>query len=262
MELNWIRVKQVTLWSYEDLVKKLQDVLAYPFVQVHYNHTMPQALDYARRIRSGYFQNRGEATYIDAIASNFEQLEIQQVGNYSDLVQKVATRQQCVSFLDQTGFDFEQLIQVLNYLLRLVLPFKNPLREFIDTEKEAEIRYLGALKALKLSSNLDLLEAGRTEAGRLQLVGAAEIPVSYLLPLVHKADISRLAYSRGKTVRHLCGGGYDTLEKIVNADLKEMEARMDAYYKTLGKSLADFKAVIPLPWIIGGAQVLPRVVEE
>ncbi len=63
------------------------------------------------------------------------------------------------------------------------------------------------------------------------------------------------------TVRHLCGGGYDTLEKIAGADLAEMEVKMDAYYQTLGKSLADFKAVIPLEWMIGGAKILPRVVK-
>ncbi len=66
---------------------------------------------------------------------------------------------------------------------------------------------------------------------------------------------------RGKTVLHLCGGGFDTLDKIANADVGEMEKAMDAYYRTLGKSLADFKAVIPLAWMVGGARVLPGVVE-
>jgi hypothetical protein len=61
-------------------------------------------------------------------------------------------------------------------------------------------------------------------------------------------------------VKHLCGGGYATLEKIANTDLAEMEERMDAYYRTFGKCLADFKAVIPLPWMIGGAKILPCVI--
>jgi hypothetical protein len=59
----------------------------------------------------------------------------------------------------------------------------------------------------------------------------------------------------------LCGGGYDSLEKIAKANLAEMEERMELYYRTLGKSLADFKSVIPLAWMIGGAQILPRVLE-
>jgi hypothetical protein len=80
-----------------------------------------------------------------------------------------------------------------------------------------------------------------------------------LLTLVHRVDISRLAFVRGKTVKHLCGGGYDTLEKIANADLSEMGQKMDAYYRTLGKTAADFRAVIPLAYMIGGAKTVPRV---
>jgi hypothetical protein len=33
----------MTLWSYENLITKLQSVLAYDFVQEHYDHTMKQA---------------------------------------------------------------------------------------------------------------------------------------------------------------------------------------------------------------------------
>ena len=60
---------------------------------------------------------------------------------------------------------------------------------------------------------------------------------------------------------HLCGGGYDTLDKIAGAEPAEMEKRMAAYYHTLGKRFSDFQAVIPLDWMIGGARILPRVIE-
>ena len=83
-----------------------------------------------------------------------------------------------------------------------------------------------------------------------------------MLDLVHRADISRLAYVRGKTIKHLCGGGYDTLSRIANADLDEMTEDMTAYYASIGKSFSDFKTVIPLDWMNGGARILPRIVEE
>ena len=84
---------------------------------------------------------------------------------------------------------------------------------------------------------------------------------TYILELTHRADISRLAYMRGKTIMHLSGGGYNTLNKLANAEMYKMEADMIAYYESIGKSFADFKAVIPLDWMIGGAKVLPKIIE-
>ena len=261
VKIDWTSVKKQTLWGYEDLIGKLQDVLAYGFVQEHYNHTMAQALDYAASIRRGYLQDRGEMTaHVDSIASHLRELDARRIGTYSDLVRSVTTRTECVAFLQQTDFAFDHLIQTLNYLLRWVLPFKTPIREFIDVDKHADLELLESLKKQGIKASLDLLEVGRTEAGRAQLASTARIPAAGLLALVHRVDISRLAYVRGKTVTHLCGGGYDTLEKIANADPAEMEEKMGAYYRTLGKTVADFKAVIPLAWMIGGAKTLPRVI--
>jgi hypothetical protein len=45
------------------------------------------------------------------------------------------------------------------------------------------------------------------------------------------------------------------------ADLSTMEAHMTAYYASIGKGFSDFKSVIPLVWMVGGARLLPRVVE-
>jgi hypothetical protein len=263
MKPDWDAVKKLTLWSYEDLIRKLLEVLAYGFVQEHYNHSMGQAQAYAESIRGGYLQNQGDmAGYINNIVAYLQQLERLGVGTYADLIQQVKTREACQDFLQQTALEFESLIQVLNYLFRWVFPFKTPLREFIDTDDPEQLKYLGALKAHKIGSNLDLLEAGRIAAGRIQLASATEIPLSFITALVHKADISRLAYVRGKTVQHLCGGAYNTLDKIANANMEEMEEKMDAYYRTLGKSLANFKSSIILSWMVGGAQILPRVVQE
>ncbi len=260
--VDWNSVKKQTLWCYEDLIAKLQDTLGYAFVQEHYNHTMPLAREYAIRIRQGYLQNQeGKTGFIDEILANLEKLETRKIGAYSDLIHQITTREECLAFIQQTGFEFDPLIQTLNYLFRWVLPFKIPVREFVDPDNDLERKYLDAVKNLKLGSNLDLLETCRFELGRVRLASNTGIPLGYVISLVHKADISRLAYVRGKTVRHLCGGGYDTLEKIAAATSPEMEEKMDAYFRMIGKSSADFKAVIPLAWMIGGARTLPEVVK-
>lgn len=262
-ELDWGRAKKVTLWTYEELIGKLQTVMDYRLVREHYDHDMHQAIQYTRAIKHGYLWNQGSRlAYVDEMSHHLTRLGRLGVGSYSDLLERVGTRDSCRVFLATTHFEFEALLQVLDYLLRWVLPFEAPLRQFIDTEDEAELKLLAALKELGIQTNLALLEAGRRPEGRARLVKATRGGVRRITAWVHRADISRLAFVRGKTVRHLVGGGYDTLEKLAQADLEKMERKMAAYYATLGKTRRDFSAVVPLKWMIGGARTVPRVVEE
>ena len=50
MQPDWDYVKKTTLWHYEDLLKKLNYVTAYPVIWRAYNHDMAQAAAYARRL--------------------------------------------------------------------------------------------------------------------------------------------------------------------------------------------------------------------
>lgn len=262
MEINWAYVKKETLWQYEDLIAQLRDVLAFGFIQEHYDHSMDEAANYSVRIRQGYLQKNKEATFIDEITAHFNTLENLGIENYQDLIRKVSTRAECEAFLLETGFSFYALIQTLNFLFRWILPFQCPLKEFLDAEDKNHMEAIEALRNSRIRSNLDLLETCRARAGRTKQALETGILKALLLELVHRVDISRLAYVRGKTVKHLCGGGYDTLDKIANASLEKMQADMTAYYESIGKSFSDFKAVIPLDWMKGGAAVLPKVVEH
>lgn len=261
MEIDWEQVKKITLWDYEDLIEKMLNVLNYRFVQVHYNHTMDEAADFSERIRNGYQQNGREAAFIRDVTAHFRTLSGLDIQNYQDLVQQIDTKAKCAVFLQKTGIRFEALIQILKYLFRWVLPFKCPVKELVVADDTVSTAYLGRLREHKIRSNLDVLEDCNTREKRAAFVKEKGIAETFILDLVHRADISRLAYVRGKTIKHLCGGGYNTLEKIANADLRQMERDMTAYYATIGKSFSDFKAVIPLDWMIGGAKILPKVIE-
>lgn len=262
MAIEWALVKAKTLWSYDDLIKKMLSPLKYPFVLKQYNHTMEEAEAFALKIRVGYLRDEEGATFIDDIVDTFRTLRNAEIENYQDLLTRVEIKEECEDFLKIGGVGFEELIDVLNYLFRWVLPFRIPLRELIDMKDQTQQSHFDALKRYGIKSNLDLLEQCRRQAGRAELCEATGVPEAFLLELAHRADISRLAYVRGKTVMHLCGGGYDTLAKIAGADLEKMEANMAAYYQTMGKKFSDFKAVIPLDWMVGGARILPRVMEE
>jgi hypothetical protein len=262
MEIDWGLVKKKTLWQYEELIEKILEVLDYGFVQEHYGHTMGEAASYSEKIQRNCLQNGREASFIGEMIDHFKSLDKLGIRNYPDWVRQVDTRTKCELFLRKTGFDFGAFIQMLNYLFRWVLPFRCSVRELLDMDDETGMAYLGTLKERKLTSNLSVLENCRTGTGRTALVEETGMPETFILELVHRADLSRLAYVRGKTIKHLCGGGYDTLDKLANADMRKMETDMTSYYRTLGKSFSDFKAVIPLDWMVGGAKVLPRLVEE
>jgi len=262
MDIDWSQVKKKTLWHYEDLIKKLLEVLVYGFVQEHYNHTMPEAATFAEQIQHGYIVNGKEATFVSEIHTHLQILEAAGVRNYLDLVQKVSSKAKCEAFLAEREVSFDALIEVLGYLLRWVLPFRIPLKELVDTMAETDKIQLAILKQHKVRSNLDVIERFRFKENRKTFSRETSVTEKFILELVHRADISRLAYVRGKTIKHLCGGGYDTLGKIAQADIKTMSAEMTAYYATLGKRFSDFKVVIPLDWMIGGSRILPQVVAE
>jgi hypothetical protein len=118
MEFDWNQVKKQTLWTYEELIKKLLNVLAYSFVQEYYNHTMAEAKSYSQKIQQGYRQNQNDTTFIDRIIASFKKLEKLQIETYLDLVHQVETREKCVVFLQKTGIDFDELIPMLNYVFR------------------------------------------------------------------------------------------------------------------------------------------------
>lgn len=262
MAIDWDHVKKKTLWHYEALIMKMLNTLEYSFIQEHYNHSMEEAVAFSEKIRNGYLQNAKEADFIGEIANAFKVLNNLQIENYLDLVNQVETKEKCEEFLKNTDVDFVELIQTLNYLFRWVLPFKLYLRELIDVDNDAHITHLEALKQHSLKLNLDMLEHCRTRTGRTELSRATGISETFILDLANRADISRLAYVRGKTVKHLCGGDYNTLDKIADSDVKKMEKDMTVYYQAIGKRFSDFKSAIPLDWMIGGAKILPRVIEQ
>ena len=262
MEIDWDQVKKKTLWHYEKLIAKILDVLEFNFVQEYYTHDMIEAGIYSEKIRQGYLQNEREADFVGEITEQFKKLSSLCIRNYQDLVGRVNTKSNCEKFLQETGFSFEALILVLDFLFRWVLPFKIPVKELVDTLPHTKTTYLDILKNRGVRSNLDVLETFRSKTGRKMFSTETGIDEAYILELAHRADISRLAYVLGKTIMHLSGGGYDTLNKLENADIMKMEADMTAYYESIGKNFADFKTVIPLDWMIGGAKILPKIIED
>lgn len=257
---DWNYVKKHTLWEYEILIEKIQAVLDYPFVREHYALGFSDAADYARKLlpAAGWKDPRSA----DSLACQLESLGDGGLSGIEQLVARIGTRADCESFILESSQSFAELIDILTYIFRWALPFPTPLRELLDHADPVQHDAFTALKTLKLRTNLDLLEIARSRSGREQLSEASRIPYALLHALVHRCDIARLPWVRGKTVMIVCAAGYDTLAKIAAADLDEMEACLDALARKQGKTWEDYKSVIVIRWLVGGAGVLPQVAED
>ncbi|RPI30448.1 MAG: hypothetical protein EHM70_13855, partial [Chloroflexota bacterium] len=185
MAYDWDYVKKTTLWSYEELVRKLNSVLAYPLIRQAYNHSMPQAADYACRLFPGQEHSA-------ALPAAFSRLEAAGVRDWAGFLGRVATREACIEFVEQNGIPFEEVIDTLKYLLRWAFPFYTATRELLDHDNGMEMAAYEALKAHRLVCSFDLLERGRTLSDRQCLAEQLGLPLEFTHAIVNRADIARL----------------------------------------------------------------------
>ena len=257
MEIDWSEVKRITLWSYEELIEKLLKVLSYEFVQKYYNHSMREAAEYVGRLL-GYDQKYH--VKVSALTELFRKLDAAKIKNFEELLHEIENREKCSEFLGKTVLSFTELIFALNYIFRWVLPFCLYLRELIDPNDETQNGYLEELKKIGIRFNLDVLERGRTEEDRKRISREATIPEAFILILVNRADMTRLPYSNRKTVRHLGAAGYDSVDKIAQADLTRLMEDMRAYFNKIGIRLS--RSFIDLEGIMRWAKAIPKIVQN
>jgi len=121
MEIEWNLVNKMTLWHYEDLIDKMLKTLSYNFIQEHYNHNMKEACNYVGKLLG--YNPKYEAS-IKRLTSTFKSLGDAKIKNCTDLIEKIETRESCEDFLKITKIQFRDLISVLNYIFRWVLPLE------------------------------------------------------------------------------------------------------------------------------------------
>lgn len=260
MQPNWDYVKKTTLWDYDQLIKKLKLITAYPLIWQTYNHDLRQAAAFARAM---FRENDLDAgAYPASVLSAMARLEIAGIRDWGDLLSRVGSRESCLSFLAENPLGFEETIDVLHYLLRWAFPFLTASRELFQPDNAQEMAGYAALKQAKLMNSFDLLEQGHTPAGRCALAERTGLPLAVITGLVHRADIVRVPFVRRKTLLPIYGAGYDSLAKIAAADQAQMESDLDAYFqRTLGKPFENYQSVIVLKWIVGAAQALPVILQ-
>lgn len=213
--LDWTLFKKMTLWDYEDLINKMFETFSYSFIKKHYNHNMSERISYLEKLL-GYDAKHDE--YINRMVNSFMILEDLKIDNYEDLIYRIENKEKCKNLFRTTKISFGDLVLVLNYIFRWVLPRQIYLKELIDTENEYNRVYVEKLRHRGIRFNLDLLENGQNREGREKLSKNTVMSELVILEFVNRVDMSRLPFSNRKTVKHLLACGYDSINRIAVTD--------------------------------------------
>jgi predicted flap endonuclease-1-like 5' DNA nuclease len=131
-----------------------------------------------------------------------------------------------------------------------------PLKGFRGVDpKQAEKLASAGVKDVK-----QMLEAGRTSAGRQELATKTGVPLEAILELVKLSDLARLSGVKGIRARLYYDAGVDTLTKMAQWDPTELRQMLIDFVERTG-----FDGIAPLPkearTAVVSAKRLPNIVE-
>ncbi len=237
MPVDWIEVKKKLspIKDYEDLCHRLSVSFSYLFVRQTFNFTLPDLYSYTQKLLGG--DARGRYTDYEALLVRVL-YELQQVGLQTllDFKERTASRAQLELFVQQNELSVYDIITVLKYLIYWFVPPEKYLSGLVRDDPTIS----GAIKLLgdqAIRTNLQLLQAGITAAGRKSLVKSTGLPEAVITELVNRADFSRLPWASKATISNIIGAGYASLSKLANADPEQLYADFFRYGKSIGKNL-------------------------
>jgi hypothetical protein len=237
MTVNWDEVQRVMspIKDYDDLCSRMQASFSYPLVRQMFNFTMTELVKYTQKLLGG--DARGRYTgYESTLIKILNELHKAGVQNVVDLKDKVATRKQTEIFVEQGGVSAYDIAIVLKYLIYWFIPPEKYLSGLVrsDSNLTYAIKRLGEQG---VRTNLQLLQAGITPAGRKSLIDSTGLPEAVISELVNRADFSRLPWASKATISNIIGAGYVSMSKLANANPEQLYADFFRYGKSIRKNL-------------------------
>ena len=258
MPTDWNKVQQALspLKSFEEMVKRWQEALAFEFVRSAYNYSLPALLDYTHRClgkdtrgRFGDYESR-----LTAILTALQECGVRDV---LDLAERTSTRPGLEALADLSGLAAHEIAIALQFLSYWFIPTAKPLSSLVRPGSELEAA-IQTLRRQGIRSNLELLQDGRTRLGREQIVESSGLPAAVVEELVQRADLSRLPWASKATISNIIGAGYGSLSRLVDAEPEQLYQDFFRYGAAIGKNLKLGNEIDNSYRI---AKLMPRVVE-
>jgi len=95
--------------------------------------------------------------------------------------------------------------------------------------------YVKNLRKINIRMASELLEAGATPEGRIEIAEITGIPVEAVLKMVQCCDLSRMIGMAGKTLYRALSMGYDTLEKFRATTPEQIKSEYNTYLQENGE---------------------------
>ena len=237
MAVDWDEVTKAIFptRTYEELTQRLVKSLSFAFVREAYNFSLPVLATYTRQMLGSDPKGRYEK-YADWLVHTLERLAQAGMVDLLDLVTKLEKREQLEWFSSQSGVEAPDIAGLLKYLVYWVIPMEKYLSGLVKDDPVI-LEACQALRTAGVRTNLEMLEKGRSPAGRKALAEASGLPEDRILPLVYRADFSRLPWASKATISNIIGAGYGSMAKLANADLQQLTVDFYRYGEAIGKNL-------------------------
>lgn len=237
MSVNWFEVQKALqpIKDYEDLTRRWQKSFSYAFTREKFNPSMAGLAEYTRLSLGGDPRHRYDG-YAANLVDTFLALEGTNVPCLTELLARVARREDLASFSDGTSLPAPGIARALKFLIYWFIPGEKLLTGLVRNDPAAS----GAIEVLRgmgVRTNLDLLEQGRTASGRRSLARNSAMPLETITSLVHRADLSRMPWASKATISNIIGAGYGSLAALAGADPEKLLADFFRYGHSIGKNL-------------------------
>jgi hypothetical protein len=250
-------------WPYDVFVRTyILKMLEYGFVKAHYDRPIGEFRYSTKTLERlvATLPKKPEGTAW--ISTTLDAIEQAGVRTLFQFINTVATRRQAEAFIQQAGIPLLYLTGVLDFLKQWWFPYGAQLRQLVEDSDQNLINCLNELKKHGFAQGFKLLDTGRTREGRLKLAEQTGIPVVILLDLVHRADVTRIPYVSGGTVKRMWVIGYDSLEKLRKADPEVYFSRITLYYASIHKANPFDARLEYIRDFLSDVKRAPLVVEE
>jgi hypothetical protein len=249
-------------WPYDKFIKTyILKTMEYGFVKEHYDRSLEDfrypTKTLERCLSTLPLRPEGSAWF----HSTLDAIEKAGVLALFQFMPRISTRKQAEGFIRGAGIPLPHLMGMVDFLKQWWFPFGAQLRQLVDDSDQTLLDYLASLKNHGLSQGFALLDNGRTTEGRKKLTGKTGIPEAHILDLVNRADVTRIPYVSGGTVKRCWAIGYDSLEKLRKADPEEYFSRVSQYYASIHKVIPFDAKLEYIRGFLNDAKRSPVVVE-